>query len=288
MKSLLLVGLTTITVGSIGMITVAQTNSQAPQTSETTPAQTLPSPLLQAAPLVQATSKLLAQQSYAIESEVELTGNLAERQLLANANVQTIVAAPNKVSSKITFVDRDRGSDRQYQIIADGTQVWIYDIEANQYSVSEYQQFIQSQAGLNVGTLAGFYLKALDKVNSNKIASRAIAKLPPDRLVEYFQRFANIDLQNMRIRNEQIKDTAYSVYDINAADKSYEMTAYVSPLSNNIERIDLTGKQDGLDLVLVEQIISQAIPESIPTDTFTFAPPNDALQVESQIKINPF
>jgi len=280
MKSLLSIALTTIAIGSIKVTTVAQTDTQTPQTA---PNQTIPLPLLRATPLIQATSKLLGQQSYKIESVAELMGNISDRQLTANAEIQTLVAAPNKVNTKITF-DRDR----QYQIIADGERVWIYDVEANQYSVSQYQQFVRSDAALNLGTLANLYLRTLDKVNSNKIASRAIAKLPPDRLIGYFQRLANIDLQNMTIRNEQLEGTAYSIYDINATDNSYEVTAYVSPVTSNIDRIDLIGQKDGLDLLLVEQITNQTIPESISADTFSFIPPDDAKQVELQIEINPF
>ena len=280
MKSLLSIALTTIAIGSIKVTRVAQTDTQTPQTA---PNQTIPLPLLRATPLIQATSKLLGQQSYKIESVAELMGNISDRQLTANAEIQTLVAAPNKVNTKITF-DRDR----QYQIIADGERVWIYDVEANQYSVSQYQQFVRSDAALNLGTLANLYLRTLDKVNSNKIASRAIAKLPPDRLIGYFQRLANIDLQNMTIRNEQLEGTAYSIYDINATDNSYEVTAYVSPVTSNIDRIDLIGQKDGLDLLLVEQITNQTIPESISADTFSFIPPDDAKQVELQIEINPF
>ncbi|MEL6929754.1 MAG: hypothetical protein AAFO95_14090 [Cyanobacteria bacterium J06600_6] len=285
MKSLLLVGLTTIAISNMSMTTIAQTETQTPQTP-TSPA--LPLPLLQAAPLVQATSKLLAQQSYQIESSIELMGNLPDRQLVANANLKTIIAAPNKVNTEITFVNRDRGLGQKYQIISNGTQVWIYDQATNQYSVSEYRQFIQSAAAVNVGTLANFYLRTLDRVNSNKIASRALAKLPPDRLIGYFQRFANVDLQNMTIRNEQIEDTFYSIYDINAVDNSYEVTTYVAPQSSNIDRIDLIGQKDGLDLLLIEQITSQTLPESISAETFNFVPPDNAEQVELQIAIEPF
>ena len=284
MKTLRSIVLSTITVASLGVTTVAQTDNPPAQT---TPA-SIPLPLLQAAPLVQATSKLLGQQSYEIESTAELIGNLPDRQLAANANIQTIVAAPNQVNSKITFVDRDRNLERQYQIVGDGIQVWIYDGSANKYSVSNYQEFIQSSAGLNVGILANFYLRTLDKVNSNKIASRAIAKLPPERLVKYFQRLANADLQNMTIRNEQLGDTAYSIYDINATDNSYEVTTYVSPESSNIDRIDLVGQQDGLDLLLIEQVSKQNIPPAVAPETFNFTPPDDAELVESPIAIEAF
>lgn len=287
MKSLLLIGLTAICLGSInGTITLAQKTQTNPQAPQASPNPAIPLPLLQAAPLVQATSKLLGQQSYEIESEVEITSQ-TRADVVANAQILTAIAAPNKVNSEITFFGENESLDRTYQIVSNGTQVWIYDLDQNQYSVSEYKPFIKSQTGLAVGTLANFYLKTLDGVNSNKIASRAIGKLPPDRLLKYFSRFANIDLQNMATRNESVAGKAYAVYDINAADRSYQTTIYVTPQAANIERVNISGNKDGLKLEIAEQIISQTIPKSIPADAFNFVPPDDA-EVTEQIKINPF
>ena len=259
MKVLLPITLTAICISSIGIDrTLAQTNTPTP----TTPQPEIPLPLIQAAPLVQSVSKLLGQQTYQIESTIALTTAISDSPI-AEAEIKTIVAAPNKVSTEITFFNEERTLQQQYQIVSDGTQVWIYDLEANQYSVSEYKQFLETATSLSVGTLANFYLRTLDTINSNKIASRAIAKLPPERLVRYFQQYANIDLQNMVIRNEQIEGQAYAVYDIDATDRTYKVTAYVSPQSANIERINLTGKQNGIEIVMREQISNQAIPEAI-------------------------
>ena len=288
MKFLLSIGLTAISVGSLNTIaTVAQTTQTSPQTPQSDPNQVIPLPLLQAAPLVQATSKLLGQQSYEIESEVEITSQ-TKADIVANAQILTAIAAPNKVNSEITFFGEDESSDRTYQIVSNGTQVWIYDLEQNQYSVSEYKPFVNSETGLAMGTLANFYLKTLDGVNSNKIASRALGKLPPDRLLKYFQKFANIDLQNMAIRNESVAGKAYAVYDIDAADRTYQSTVYVTPQGADIERVSISGKKADLDVVVTEQIISQAIPESLAPDIFNFIPPDDAQQVEIQIKLSPF
>ncbi len=286
MKFLLLIGLAVLSTGNISTLTtVAQTNTETP---EATPNPIPSLPLMQGVPLVQATGKLLGQQRYQIESEIEITGKVPNTPLISHAQISTTVAAPNKVKAEITFVDANGLSDRQYQVISDGIQVWIYDLKQNQYSVSEYQQFIESQAGLAVGTVSNFYLKTLNGVRNNKIASRALTKLPPDRLLRYFQRFANIDLLNMIIRNEQIEGQTYAVYDLNAADRSFKVITYVDSQLANIERVDLSGTKDGLDMVVKEEIINQAIPATIPGDTFNFSPPKDVEQLTEQIAIEPF
>ena len=286
MKLLLSVALTTICISNcinnFSENTLAQTTTPPP----TTPQSEIPLPLLQAAPLVQAVSRLLTQQTYQIESAIELSTAVSDSPA-AQAQIRTIIAAPN-INTEITFFDEDTALEQQYQIVANGTQVWIYDLQANQYSVSEYKQFLESTTSLSIGTLANFHVTTFNRVNNNKIASRAIAKLPPNRLVKYFQRYANIDLQNMVVRNEQLEGQPYAVYDIDATDRTYKVTAFVSPQSTNIERINLVGQQNGIEILMSERVISQTIPEAIAENTFNFIPPDDAEQVESQIKINPF
>ena len=286
MKLLLSVALTTISINNcinnFSDNTLAQTTTPAP----TTPQSEIPLPLVRAAPLVQAVSRLLTQQTYQIESAIELTTAISDSPA-AQAQIRTIIAAPNKVNTEITFFDGDTALEQQYQIVANGTQVWIYDLEANQYSVSEYKQFLESTTSLSVGILANFYVTTLNRVNNNKIASRAIAKLPPDRLVKYFQRYANIDLQNMVVRNEQLEGQPYAVYDIDATDRTYKVTAFVSPQSSNIERVNLIGQQNGLEILMSERVTSHTIPEAIAEDTFNFIPPNNAEQIDRPIIINP-
>ncbi|MEM6610651.1 MAG: hypothetical protein AAF652_00040 [Cyanobacteria bacterium P01_C01_bin.72] len=294
MKSLFLISLVVFALGSTGTITSpAQTTSDNPESEISQPPLASPSPsisapLLQAAPLVQASSKLLGQQVYQIESKIKLTTNEIEEFATANAHLVTTIAAPDKVKAELTFLTSERDLERQYQIIANGTQVWIYDSQDNKYSVNEYPQFITSSEGITVGTLANFYLKTLHTINSNRIASRAISKLPPDRLLRYFQTYANLDLQNMTIRNEQLGNQNYTIYDLNAVDRSYQTTIYVQPQSSNIEQVNLKGQKDDLAITITEQIISQTPVEPMPLETFNFIPPDEAEEVESQIEIYPF
>lgn len=294
MKSLFLVGLVIFAFGSTGTITsVAQTTSDTsesenPEPPVAPPSPAIPAPLLQAAPLVQASSKLLGQQIYQIESKIKLTTNEAEELATVNAHLVTTIAAPDKVKADLTFLNPEKSLERQYQIITNGTQVWIYDVQAHKYSVSEYPQFITSSAGISVGTLANFYLKTLHTINSNRIASRAISKLPPERLLGYFQAYANIDLQNMTTRNEQLGNQTYAIYDLNAMDRSYQATIYVQPQSSNIEQVNLKGQKDNSVITIIEQIISQTPVEPVPFESFNFVPPDDAEEVELQIEIYPF
>ena len=282
---LLFAGLAAITIGSLGPIaTVAQSPNAPTPTPRAESA--IPLPLLQAAPLVQAGSKLLGQQSYQIESAVELKVEVPNAPIVSNAKLKTIVAAPNKFNTEVGFLNED-DSDSAFQIVSDGKQVWIYDVAQNRYSIGEYKQFIESETGLAVGTISNFYLKTLNGVNNNKIAGRAIAKLPPNRLMRYFQRFANVDLQNMVIKTAEVDGKPYNLYEINAYDKSYQATVYVTPQQADIERVDVSGTKNGLKVMVRDTVVSQSAPDSLADDLFLFLPPEDAQQVE-QIEIFPF
>lgn len=285
MKSLFLLGCVVVGMGNI-----TPTNLTWLANSDTLLAQTSPAPTApqtKTAPLIQAASALLSQERYQLESEMEITGDIPGTFFRSNARINTTVETPNKINSQVTFVSPDGLEGKIYQIVSDGTQVWIYNLATNQYSVSNIEQFLQTREAFLMGTLSHFYVNTRSNITSSTIAANVLAKLPEDRLVRYFQRFANVDLQNSVIKDETIENKAYKVYDLDASN-SFKIAAYVNPEPANIERVHLSGTKDGLQLSSKEQIIARTIPESIPAETFNFSPPDDAEQVQQQIAIDPF
>lgn len=259
--------------------------------AETFFAQTNPPPATpnsQTAPLIQAASALLRQERYQLESTMEITGDIPGTFFKSAAQVNTILEAPNKINSEITFVSPNGLEGKTYQIVSDGTQVWIYNLATNQYSISDLKQFLQTREAFLMGTLSYFYVTTRSNFGSSTITANVLAKLPEERLVRYFQRFANVDLQSPLIKDETIEGKIYKVYDLNATNRGFELTAYVAPEPLALERIDLAGTKDGLQLATQEQIINQTILESIPAETFSFSPPDNAEQVARPIAIEPF
>ena len=285
MKLLLLIGYAAIGCGICSpAITLAQSSNTPPSTTSPsiTPAQAA------TVPLAQSVVKLLGQKSYQVESVMAITGDIPGTFFDSQAQVKTIVEAPNKFRAEITFVSPAGVAGKKYQVVADGSQVYVYDLANNQYSVSDYQQFIQSRNGFMLGTLSYFYAKSLNDVGKSKILAGAIAKLPPEQLAKYFQRATGIDLKNAVIKDENIDGTAYKVYDLDSPSKGFKLSAYVNPMEKNIERVDLSGKQDGSDFTIEEQITSQIVPQSIPADSFSFTAEEGAEQVSAPIAIAPF
>ena len=290
MKSLLLLGFTLFSFGNVVRAkAVYSVNSKAPKTNlDYILAQANSAPQTATSPIVQAAKKLLSLERYELESVMEITGDIPGTSFVSDAKIKTVVEAPNKFNSQIIFVSPNGLQGKTYDIISDGSQVWIYDYAANQYSKSEFKPFLQTREGFLVGTLSYFYLNTRSNIGSSNIIANFLANLPEDRLLKYFQRFSNLDLQNLVIRDETIEGIAYKAYDIDATNKGFQATAYINPERGNSERVHLSGSKDGLQLASKEQIVNQNIPESFSEETFVFNPSDNVEQVEQQITIAPF
>ena len=282
MKSLLTLGC--IAVGMSNFVPTLLTQANYTQLL----AQTTPAPRTKTSPLIQAAGNLLRLERYQLESAMEITGDIPGTSFTSQAKINTTVEAPNKINSQITFVSPNGLEGKTYQIISDGSQVWIYNLATNQYSTSNIKEFLQTREGFLIGTLSHFYVTTRSNIGNSMIAANFLAKLPEDRLIKYFQRFANIDLQNTVIRDETIDTKAYKVYDLDVSNKGFKTSAYINPDSTTIEQVHLSATKDGLQLAATEQILNQNLPESISAETFSFSPPDDAEQVPKQITIEPF
>ena len=290
MKSLLILGFTLFSFSNapqtIALLksksAIASSNFDTFLTQANSASQTATSPLVRAA------KEFLSLQRYELESVMEITGDIPGTSFVSDAKIQTTVEAPNKFKSQITFVSPNGLEGKAYELVSDGSQVWIYNYATNQYSVSDFKPFLQTREGFLVGTLSYFYLNTRSNIGSSKIIANFLAKLPEPQLLKYFQRFGKLDLQNSVIRDETIEGTVYKAYDIDAANKGFRAVAYIDPERENLARVHLSRTKDGLQLASKEQIINQTIPESFLKDTFIFNPPENAQQVEQQITIAPF
>ena len=290
MKSLLLLGFAVFSLGnivqasalSIPQSAIAKLAEGIASSNSNIFAQTATSPLIQAA------KEFLSLERYELESVMEITGDIPGTSFVSDAKIKTIVEAPNKFKSQVTFVSPNGLEGKTYDIISNGSQVWIYDYSTSQYSVSDFKPFLQTREGFLIGALSYFYLNTRSNIGSSNIIANFLAKLPEQQLLQYFQRFSKLDLQSSVIRDETIAGKTYKAYDIDATTRGFKATAYIDSERGNLARVHLSGAKDGLQLASEEQVVNQTIPESIPEDTFMFNPPENAEQVEQQITIAPF
>lgn len=263
--------------------TLAQNNSELP-TTNSSPNE----PETEASPLVRGVKQFLGLERYQLESVMEITGEIPGSAFTSNAQIDTTVAAPNKFNSQITFVSPNGLPGKTYQIVSDGSQVWIYNLATNQYSISNIEEFLQTREGFLIGTLSYFYVSTRQNIGGSRILGNFLAKLPEAQLLKYFQKFTKLDLENLTIRNEEIAGTTYRAYDINGTAGDLQATVYIEPQRGNLARLDLSGSKNGLQLASQETAVNLTIPESIAEETFMFEPPENAAQSPQQIEILPF
>jgi len=293
MKSLFVLGLTLFGLSNVAQTKAVTTDNflrinYVQNNQNTFLSQTSPAPQTAVSPLIQAGKELLSLERYELKSVMEISGDIPGASFVSQAQIKTKVEASNKFNSQITFVSPSGLEGKTYQIVCDGNQVWIYNVATNQYSVSDFKQFIQTREGFLLGTLSYFYLNTRSNIGSSNIMANFLAKLPEDRLLQYFQRFSNLDLQNSVVKDGTVEGKAYKAYNIDASSQGFQATAYINPDKGNLARVDLSGTKDGWQLASFEQIVNQTTPESFPEGTFVFSPPDNAVQVEQQIEIAPF
>lgn len=286
MKSFFLLGCTLLGLASINHTSLFAASESSQLFTQTTPAPSQPTSI--SSPLLQAGKQLLGLERYELESVMEVTADMPGTLLSSNVKINTTVEAPNKINSQITFVSPNGLEGKSYEIVSDGSQVWIYDWTTNQYSVSDLKQFLQTREGFLIGTLSHFYVSTRSNIGSPGILANAFSQLPEDRLIGYVQRFSNINLQDSVIRDETLEGKAYKAYALQDRSKGVQATVYVDADQQAIARVHLMGTKDGLQLTSQEQILNQNVPESIATETFSFTPADDAQQVDQQISIQPF
>ena len=289
MKSLLLLGFGLYSLGtSVRAEAILKPKLTATSSNFEILAQANSSSQTAASPLVRAAKELLSLERYELESVMQITGDIPGTSFTSDAEIKTIVEAPNKFNSQITFVSPNGLEGKAYDIVSDGSRVWIYDYATNQYSVSDLDSFLQTRESFLVGALSYFYLNTRSNIGSSSIVANFLAKLPEDRLIDYFQRFSNLNLENSAIADKTIEGRNYKVYEIDATVRGFKATAYIDSEGEYVERVNLSGTKDDLQLATKEQMLEQNIPESFSDDTFSFEPPDDAEPVEQQIIITPF
>ena len=240
------------------------------------------------APLFKAAAKLLSEDRYQIESEMILTGDAPGIQFTSNVRIKTITEAPNKFNSEITFFSPNGLSGKQFKIISDGQQVWIYDLSTNQYSVSGYQEFIESNDGFFLGVVSFFYLSLQSDSENANVYARFLSSLSEEELIKFLETEFKIDYENVSMKEETLNNIPYKVYQIKDRESGFVFDFSLNSLLNEVEIVSISGKQSGLDITMKEQVNSKISPLSLSRETFSFLPSVGSKKVEQTLEIKPF
>jgi outer membrane lipoprotein-sorting protein len=242
----------------------------------------------------QAIGNLFQKTLYQTESNMEIAFKNPSLTMTVNTQILTITRFPNQFRSEITFNKiTPTGKNKKYLIVSDGKQVWIYDAQLQQYTLTNIDKFKQANDSFLMGFSTLFFL-----VLSPEIEQVLGSKNPSDEDLQNVVRELNENLfssenapdpQEFVGERRQLKGKEYYVYKYqeNPNPKEYLISFWVDPITTTLQRVDISGKEQEGDISIKETIERRLENPIINNDTFRFSPSPQMKKVES-IEIKPF
>lgn len=233
--------------------------------------------------LAKTVANFVKSERYQTESELELNATSSGTTLRSSAQVKTLAQAPQQFRSEITFETPGRSGGRQYIVVSNGKQVWIYQPDLKQYAVSDYATFNKSDNSFLIGMSSSLFLEIAPEFKSMRVQGSISDQNIREVLVEML-RSENALITGGR---SSIEGRDYYVYEYTDPKEGYTINALVAPDQATVEQIRIMSKSEGVDVVINEKILRRVENPAITPDTFNFAPPPGAKKVKS-ISLEPF
>ncbi|WP_036482097.1 hypothetical protein [Myxosarcina sp. GI1] len=233
--------------------------------------------------LSRALGNFLASDRYLMQSELTITGDFDGGSISVRAE-KTIMEAPNKIRSQITFHRSDGSIGTQYIIVSNGSKVWIYDRKRQIYSVMSHEDFTGYKDDFFIGLLTNLSLE----LRNNAKRDRNWQNLSKAELTQAIESELQANYKEVKSEFKTIAQTQYETYEYFARKQNFKVTAYVKPDTAAIESVHLYGQENGINLAIKENAIQIKRLPSVNSKTFIFVPPVDAKQIDEPISIEPF
>lgn len=233
--------------------------------------------------LAKTVAKFLKSDRYQTESELQLTTKSSGTTVTFHVQIKTIAQSPQQFRSEITFGTPGSSEGKQYLVISNGKQVWIYRPDVKQYAVSTYASFNQSNDSFLIGMSSYLFLEMAPEFASLRGQGENSEQSIRESLVEML-RSEKADLKGGR---RTIEGRDYYVYEYTEPKEGYTINALIAPEQATLEQIRIITQSEGSDVVMNEKILSRVENPAIAPDTFNFSPPQGAKKVKS-ISLEPF
>lgn len=269
-----------VTFGSIGYSNAVPTHLQVSANSSVAQSQPSTTSQLDLPLLIKTGETFFKGNNYQTVSQMQLKGTKQGIDVTFNIQAKTTVNSTNKFRSEIAFAQDGKPSKESAVVVSDGKQVYIYRPDLKQYSVISSQAFNKSNDSFLIGLSSSFFLEFADNMGKY-IASGALSK---PEVIKEISTAANQAIQG-ETRNVEGKQTY--VYSFNDPKQGYTLSAFVNPQLANLEQMQIVGKDDGLDIAIIEKIQQRTEVKNLAPQTFRFTPPLGAKKVKS-LSISPF
>jgi len=228
--------------------------------------------------LAKTVANFIQAERYQTESEMQFSFEAQGLSGQFSVLVKTIAQSPQQFRTEISTPESGKFSQPMYIVVSDGSQVWIYNSELKQYAVSDYERFKQSNDSFLIGFSSMLFLEMSAPFRQafadGVVSSEGII----EQLESVFKAEGDLPLQGNRLTGEGQDYYAYSYQDREAG---FTFTFLVKPNTAEVTQLQMSGKADGMEIKMTEQILRRVPSPVVAADTFTFVPLAGVTQVES-------
>ena len=217
--------------------------------------------------------------AYQTESEIQVSSVDGNTTVQSGVKVKTIAQHPNKFRSEITFTKSGDGTQKiTTLIVSNGSKVWLYRSDLNQYQALDYEQFDNLEDTFWLGFSNSIYTQIPSEVRDYILE----AKPSSQEIVEA----AGLEMGDIRGGKRIVDNQSLYAYEYKDAKDGFMFTAFVEPSTATLQQLQIAGKSDGMNVTISERILSRTANPAIAPDTFTFSPPTGSKQVDT-LEIGP-
>ncbi|MFP4414557.1 LolA family protein [Coleofasciculus sp.] len=228
--------------------------------------------------LAKTVANFIQAERYQTESEMQFSFDAQGFTGQFSVLIKTIAQSPQQFRTEISTPESGGFAQPTYILVSDGDQVWIYNPELKQYTVMDYQDFNQSNDNFFIGFSSMLFLEMSAPFRQAFADGIVTPEGVIDQLESVFKAEDDMPLQG-NILNLEGQD--YYAYRYKDRQAGFTFTFLVEPNTAAVDQLQISGKADGMDIKMTEDIIRRVPSPIVSADTFTFYPPAGVTQVES-------
>jgi outer membrane lipoprotein-sorting protein len=239
---------------------------------------TTPGPRPNLALLKTALAKFFQSTAFRTESTLVITTTTAQVNVNFKSQTETLTVLPRNFRSRLQL------GSKNYELISNGQQVWVLDLDKKQYSMLSFQQFQASDDSFLIGLGASFLLEMAGTATAASLTDPQ-AWLPT--LIDFFVK--DYVQEGMTLSQSQVlqSGTAYHQYQYQLPQENLALVLWIDEQSQTLAKLQILGQEDDLAINIEETIHRHQSNPGIPPDAFQFRPSPLFTRVED-VPLDPF
>lgn len=246
------------------------------------PALAAPVPPVDLLPLKKALTLLDSAGPLQSRSSISMSGAKPGVTVTFREDLQITARRPGRFRAALTQYDAAGGAPKKLLVVSNGAMVWTYQPGSNRYSVTTLAAFEKSDSnvpalGLVIG---GFYL------GEGRSLVQGMHSITPTNSAEVIAALKDMDVTITR-QTKSVGGSDDYVYSLTLTKLAQAYKFYVNTQTSALTRLELTGRQGGIEFSYRENIAQIKPSSPQPPAAFAFAPPPGVVKAAT-VPITPF